>query len=309
MPLETVRIKQEDVTNEPELITVEIEPKIYPEPKLKELVKQEPVWDQDESEGGYVEPEINEKVLPGTVTDNRSKVKVKVEHVKGGVVEREEDTSCDEDEDVQSNQKDVRSAASNGIHIVSHACPVCCTSLPSAFSLAMHIRVHTKTTNGQTFTYKKETTNRIHNSEKSFPCSRCDKQFTNKSNLSTHERIHTNRTFDCDICQKKFTHRNHLDSHRRVHTGEKPFVCKICHKQFTQKPHLNAHVRIHTGEKPYACKICEKRFTKAGDIRRHERIHTGERPYSCDLCERRFVQKQHMTDHMNYKRCAKKPEG
>ncbi|XP_048003418.1 uncharacterized protein LOC125239779 [Leguminivora glycinivorella] len=67
MPSQTVI--QEDKPNEPEFVTVEVDPYIYPGDKFEEL-KQEPVWDQDELKD-YVEPEISIELLPGRVTDNR----------------------------------------------------------------------------------------------------------------------------------------------------------------------------------------------------------------------------------------------
>ncbi|XP_061725831.1 zinc finger protein 568-like isoform X1 [Cydia pomonella] len=310
MPLETVRIKQEDVTNEPELITVEIEPKIYPEPKLKELVKQEPVWDQDESEGGYVEPEINEKVLPGTVTDNRSKVKVKVEHVKGGVVEREEDTSCDEDEDVQSNQKD-DTRYETYIKVIpgaeydkKYACQLC-DYRGSRFATRQHTKCHVRRLTcpkcHEIITDTKLLEAHVKQAhpdliQSILSCESCNIMFTNITKLKRHEK-YAHNLFQCTFCSEKITKKGLIKHLRDYHENDLP-ACELCGFKFTCKSKVIRHKKlVHLKEKNVTCEMCNFKCFDVWDLKRHMVSHDGKKSYECRFCSKKFARRTNCALH------------
>ena len=50
--------------------------------------------------------------------------------------------------------------------------------------------------------------------------------------------------FQCKICFKAFTCKSNLTTHERIHTGHRPYVCKTCGKAFTQSNNLNRHMRV-----------------------------------------------------------------
>ncbi|KAM4034846.1 uncharacterized protein ACNLHF_021551 [Anomaloglossus baeobatrachus] len=126
--------------------------------------------------------------------------------------------------------------------------------------------------------------------EKLFSCLKCEKCFTRKSNLNSHQKTHTEeKPFSCLKCGKCFTRKSNLVDHQKYHTGKKPFSCQECGKCFIQKSDLVKHYKIHTGEKPFSCVECGKCFIQKSDLFKHQRSHIGEKPFSSPECEKCFT--------------------
>ncbi|XP_039608464.1 zinc finger protein with KRAB and SCAN domains 1-like [Polypterus senegalus] len=137
---------------------------------------------------------------------------------------------------------------------------------------------------------------KIHTGKKC--CLECGKQFTYKSYLNKHMKIHTgDTTYCCNECGKSFLKRSNLQNHRRIHTGEKPHCCPECGKSFLRRSCLQRHIRIHTGEKPHCCPECGKSFFCRSSLQRHRRIHTGEKPHCCSECGKSFLSRSHLQRH------------
>lgn len=78
-----------------------------------------------------------------------------------------------------------------------------------------------------------------------YKCANCDKVFTRKSNIKTHERrFHMNeKNYFCDQCGSAFFNKYDLLRHQSsIHYGAS-FACP-CGKTFTRKDNLIAHKRM-----------------------------------------------------------------
>ncbi|CAH0730888.1 unnamed protein product, partial [Brenthis ino] len=107
-------------------------------------------------------------------------------------------------------------------------------------------------------------------------CEQCGRIFQSMALLKDHMWVHTGeKRFKCDRCEKSFTQKTNLVFHMRVHSASRPtYECPICGKHFAFFNNRRRHMFIHTGLKPYKCDTCGKSFTTSGEQRAHvEHVH------------------------------------
>ncbi|XP_052746901.1 LOW QUALITY PROTEIN: zinc finger protein 79-like, partial [Bicyclus anynana] len=107
-------------------------------------------------------------------------------------------------------------------------------------------------------------------------CEQCGRIFQSMALLKDHMWVHTGeKRFKCDRCEKSFTQKTNLVFHMRVHSATRPtYECPLCGKHFAFFNNRRRHMFIHTGLKPFKCDTCGKCFTTSGEQRAHvEHVH------------------------------------
>ncbi|XP_026764219.2 transcriptional repressor CTCFL-like [Galleria mellonella] len=144
-----------------------------------------------------------------------------------------------------------------------------------------------------------------HNGERPFPCSLCDRTFTQQSSVQAHQESAHQIYFietTCEICGKFIRGRNAVYKHMRRHKDE-GYQCDICKKILKTKCTLRSHLVRHTGVKSYTCEKCASTFFTIAELGNHKRFtHNKDRfLYKCDICEykstRSEVLRRHKSKH------------
>lgn len=75
-------------------------------------------------------------------------------------------------------------------------------------------------------------------------CPHCRKDFSSKSNLNKHIRVHGEKQAECHICGKKFHYDSYLKLHiATVHDRQFQYQCSHCGKILFSKTGLIAHIK------------------------------------------------------------------
>ena len=115
-------------------------------------------------------------------------------------------------------------------------CAICGQKFRSGFNLKTHMKEQHNVTKFE---------GSIH-SEQAFcyTCKICDAVFKRKTNLKVHELTHMSiDKFTCDQCGKQYSVKTSLVRHQKIHEGEREkYQCSVCPKTFFSKGTLGRHM-------------------------------------------------------------------
>lgn len=142
----------------------------------------------------------------------------------------------------------------------------------------------------------------------SFPCSRCEKTFSSRSNAGAHvRRVHEQKaTHECSTCKKMFYDKSQLRVHvKNVHEKSKDFKCPHdnCNETFGYSNVLSKHIlRKHTTIRAFPCPVtdCGIKFATLSDLQSHSTTHTQERNHKCTWvdCDDTFPHRSTLVEHL-----------
>ena len=114
-------------------------------------------------------------------------------------------------------------------------------------------------------------------------CDFCDRVFKHKKNMQSHiNQVHEqNKSFQCSICNKEYTDKNSLKRHTKSHTGQ-GYECWECPATFVRRRDLKRHEK--QGEHNYSelnCEFCNETFIFKcwNDEDNHFKYHLGKRTH------------------------------
>ncbi|GMT25061.1 hypothetical protein PFISCL1PPCAC_16358 [Pristionchus fissidentatus] len=147
---------------------------------------------------------------------------------------------------------------------------------------------------------------RVHTGSASCSCQLCGRAFKRPEALETHKAHHNDRrTHSCVDCGWMSKTESELTSHRAVRHQLDVYTCHItgCDYVSTKKSQLAAHLRTHLAVRAHLCRICGRGFIEKSHVVRHERIHLTEKPFKCESCDyassRRDKLKEHILKYHN----------
>jgi hypothetical protein len=146
-----------------------------------------------------------------------------------------------------------------------------------------------------------ESTSTVSNSDDSFCCPTCKKNFTSRNSLHNHLATHNTselRLFLCNICGHSFKTRKDLSRHASLHDSSKHKTCQECGMSFKTSFHLKRHsLTRHSNLRPFKCNHCDMQFARKDKLKQHEAKHINHPLYQCSQCSKGFYRKEHLKDH------------
>ena len=119
-------------------------------------------------------------------------------------------------------------------------------------------------------------TNEHHGGRK---CPDCDERFTSSSPYHLHIKKHASFKYSCNECDKEFSTKSNLTTHKNIHLGIKPHKCSKCEKSFSDRSACMRHEKLHSrvGKFEKYCPDCGKGLAMAARLEEHMKTHGGKK--------------------------------
>ncbi len=117
-------------------------------------------------------------------------------------------------------------------------------------------------------------------------CPKCGKEYASNFAFRTHLAIHAANEGElmCGVCKGEFTEKSLLLQHLKIHAGarsvkdsERNHSCPLCNKLFFTRKDVARHLVVHTKNRDFLCQYCPQRFGRRDHLVRHlKRAHATE---------------------------------
>ncbi|CAG7823248.1 unnamed protein product [Allacma fusca] len=124
-----------------------------------------------------------------------------------------------------------------------------------------------------------------------FPCSVCDKNFSQNASRNKHLLSHPDFSGNiCRHCYKELPSKELLEEHESQHPPKvnRLRVCEVCGKCLATSYGLKQHMLLHGTEMPYQCHECGKFFTARSSLKLHSFMHSKSKQFSCKFCDHKY---------------------
>ena len=187
------------------------------------------------------------------------------------------------------------------------ACPadLCEKRFRLESSLSQHAELHTPPTRNYAKRKKKLSAKEIGDdgtmTEKAqeSPCSTCGKMLS-ASCITQHIATCSRSALKCKDCDKSFSNKYHLKSHQISKYLLIKVACPVagCGKLFSSRAVAKIHVKnVHESNVRHQCDHCEKSFKLHHDLKQHiNAVHEGKK-VQCSFCDRDFVRTSEKNRH------------
>ena len=129
-------------------------------------------------------------------------------------------------------------------------------------------------------------------------CQICAKPFKTRKKMNIHLKRHGD--FPCAKCSKSFSLKSELLSSKHPCNNTKNVICALCEKSFKFTVEMKRHVRaFHLKERKFKCNICPKAYTDPTPLRHHTNASHGDGStfYDCTSCRKKFTTKRRFLEH------------
>lgn len=235
--------------------------------------------------------------------------------------EEVEEEAVDDDDNEDSVKMDessmVRSIINEeGIRVRRYHCPTCDQSYARTDKLRNHMK------NLHNLRLEKKSLTPKSNVKPSEPaphtCNWCGLSFSELSKLDTHLLLHDRqKPFCCTTCNRTFLNRAALVSHsttehknfaKESRESERKFQCRYCERRYGRMEQLRRHVEKGHPEVDikvamagyesarFECPICDASYTRIEKLDVHMLTH-DDKPFFCDRCDMAFKSRGEMRNH------------
>ncbi|XP_075201572.1 uncharacterized protein LOC142303762 isoform X2 [Anomaloglossus baeobatrachus] len=95
----------------------------------------------------------------------------------------------------------------------------------------------------------------------------------NSNSISKARLSRSKSPYHCSQCGINFTRKSYLIVHQKIHTGEKRVTCTECGNRFSCKSSLLRHQKSHTKPMLHICSECGIYFSRSSDLLLHLENH------------------------------------